>query len=452
MKQIIHKPTFIIAAMTCFCFLLTSTGWLAWEYHLMEQVSPRMSDIMTMVFSYLLQAGGVGLFAVLLRTKGLFAVKLVPSAMILHTLCLIPAVLSRNLSGTLVSGFLVSLFCGYIAGYYLYVLTRKIEARRRATTLGIGYGVSILLSWLLSAFDGLYYSNKVWVICLILTAITLLLFKRTETLPATEFTKAQQKEEPGKLRALLWSVGAMVLLFSIVNNLGFAFSAADIVHGIKTELSRLFYAWGLILAGVLADRERKYGAAAALVSLIIPFIMLALRNEPLSLTVFWALSYFTYGFLSIFRMVVFSDLAEKRGLWFLSGFGLLIGRIGDAAGESTFLALTSSQIALVFLSTLLFLTAGFLFFRVFNSLYVPEAKQRQSEKEYFYAFAAQHDLSAREQDMLRLLLNKKSNTEIAEALSISENTVKFHIRNLLQKTGFKNRNELITAYLSRFGI
>jgi len=175
--------------------------------------------------------------------------------------------------------------------------------------------------------------------------------------------------------------------------------------------------------------------------------MLSLRHEPLSLTVFWALSYFCYGFLSIFRMIVFSDLAERSGALFLSGFGLLIGRIGDAAGESLCLALAANQTALVFLSALLFLAGVFLFFRIYRPLYLAETRQEQSEKERFYAFAVQHDLSARERDILRLLLEEKSNAEIAEALSISENTVKFHVRNLLQKTGCKNRNDLLARYI-----
>lgn len=447
MKEKLQKSIIITAAIICFCFLLTSTGWLAWEYHLMELVPARVSDVITMVVSYLLQTAGLGVFAALLRRKGNVAVKAVPLALILHTFCLIPAVLSRSLVGTLVSGLVVNLFCGYTAGYYLFILTRKVEARKRATTLGVGYGLSILASWLLSTFDGIYYSNKIWIICLVLTAITLLLFQIAESLRMPEKGLPRQKEEPEKLRALIWGIGVVVLLFSVVNNLGFAFSSADLASGVKPELSRLFYALGLVLAGVCTDRERKYGAVAALSSLVIPFIMLALRNEPVSLIVFWALSYFTYGFLSIFRMIIFSDLAERTNLLFLSAFGLLIGRIGDAAGESICLALMSNQTALVFLSALLFLSGVFLFFRIYRPLYIPETKQEQSEKERFFAFAVQHDLSARERDILRLLLEEKTNTEIADSLSISENTVKFHVKNLLQKTGCKNRNDLIARYI-----
>lgn len=449
-----RRAIVLSAAIVCVCFLLTSTGWLAWEYHLMEQVSPRVSDAMTMVVGYLLQAAGIGAYALLTRRWSRAAEKAVPAALLLHTLCLIPAILSKSAAGTLAAGFLVDLFCGGIAGYYLQVLTVRVPAERRAGALGLGYGVSILASWLLAKLGGaIYYSSRVWIICFVLTAAALALFRLEqrgkETAAKPQAAAAREDGKTAERRGLLVTVGVVVLLFSVVNNSGFAFSSADLVQGIRVESSRLFYAVGLILAGFVMDRERKYGAAATLAALMIPFIMLALRAEPVSLTVFWALSYFTYGFYSVYRMIVFSDLAEQNALPYLAGFGLLLGRIGDAAGEAVCLALLSSPTVLIFLTALLFLAAVFLFLRVYRLLYLPETSPEQSERERFYQFAVQHDLSSRERDMLRLLLEEKTNAEIADVLSISENTVKFHIRNLLQKTGCKNRSDLIAVYQCR---
>ena len=450
MRKIAEQPIFISAAIICLCFLLTSTGWLAWEYHLLEQVSSRLSDVMTMVVGYALQTAGMGVYALLLRRRGAAVNRALPAVLLLHTLCLIPAILGRSLAVTLLSGFLVNLLCGYIAGYYLFVLTRTVPAPRRGTALGAGYGVSILASWLLSRLGGgsIYYSNKVWLICLALTALTVALTQWEQTLCPEDPAPGNKRPagENGAPRALLLSAGALVLLFSVVNNSGFAFSSGDLVKGISVESSRLFYAAGLLIAGLVSDRDRKYGAVMALFTLVIPFVMLSLRGESVSLTVFWALNYFTYGFYSVYRMLVFSDLAEKSGALFLSGFGLLMGRLGDAAGEGVCLALSDSLTALIFLAALLFMAVMLLFFRLYRPLYLPEGAPQQSERERFYQFAIQHDLSSREQDMLRLLLDRKTNAEIADALSISENTVKFHVRNLLQKTGCKNRNDLVTAY------
>lgn len=52
-------------------------------------------------------------------------------------------------------------------------------------------------------------------------------------------------------------------------------------------------------------------------------------------------------------------------------------------------------------------------------------------------------LSDRECDVLRLVAAGKSNRVIAKALLISENTVKFHIKNILIKLNVSNRTEAV---------
>ena len=52
------------------------------------------------------------------------------------------------------------------------------------------------------------------------------------------------------------------------------------------------------------------------------------------------------------------------------------------------------------------------------------------------------DLTERELDVLRELTGSLTNEEIAERLSISPNTVKRHIQNIMEKTGFESRLEL----------
>lgn len=55
------------------------------------------------------------------------------------------------------------------------------------------------------------------------------------------------------------------------------------------------------------------------------------------------------------------------------------------------------------------------------------------------AEAAPPALTAREQQVLELLAGGKANKEIAFALKISENTVKNHLRNILEKLHLQNR-------------
>jgi len=54
-------------------------------------------------------------------------------------------------------------------------------------------------------------------------------------------------------------------------------------------------------------------------------------------------------------------------------------------------------------------------------------------------------LSDREVDVLRLVAAGKPNRVIAKALSISENTVKFHLKNILIKLNVSNRTEAVVV-------
>lgn len=65
--------------------------------------------------------------------------------------------------------------------------------------------------------------------------------------------------------------------------------------------------------------------------------------------------------------------------------------------------------------------------------------------------AADDDLTPRERQVLELVARGATNSEIAERLVISENTVKFHMKNILQKLQARNRAEVV-AYALRSGL
>ena len=61
-------------------------------------------------------------------------------------------------------------------------------------------------------------------------------------------------------------------------------------------------------------------------------------------------------------------------------------------------------------------------------------------------FAKRYGLTRREEEISMLVSEGRSNGEIAEILQVSENTVRFHVSNVLKKTGMKDRNEVSRAY------
>jgi len=453
MRAMTQRIHLLSAGTIGICFLLTSTAYMAWTYHIMDLAQAPLSDAVTMIIGYLFQAAGVGLFSLMMRHREDLAKVAVYAALGLHMLFLVPSVLGGSFVQAAAFGCAMNLFCGWVAGYYLYRLTYRAEASRSAMSLGIGYSAAIIASWILSIIrnGAVYYSGWILIICLVLTVLAIFVIRIEQNQTNQEETEEGFSEEIRipkgmNLRNFLFLAGTLVLVFSIVNSCTFGFPSGDMENGISVEFSRLFYAAGLLLAGFANDRNRRHGAICAVAALVVPFLMLAIRGEPVSRMVFWMLSYFTFGFYSIYRMILFSDIARGKGLIPLCGLGLLIGRIGDAAGETFCLMLPGHYLVLIVMTAVLFVAAVLLFFRVYQYLYQPEAKRQRSEREIFNHFSARHDLSAREREVLRFLLEEKTNQEIAEELSISEGTVKYHIHNLLQKTSCRNRLELLSVF------
>ena len=67
----------------------------------------------------------------------------------------------------------------------------------------------------------------------------------------------------------------------------------------------------------------------------------------------------------------------------------------------------------------------------------PSASPRVS-----FGLVTRSALTERELDVLRELTRGRTNEEIAERLGVTVNTVRYHIQNMLNKTGFENRMDL----------
>ena len=123
--------------------------------------------------------------------------------------------------------------------------------------------------------------------------------------------------------------------------------------------------------------------------------------------------------------------------------------MGDSLGTALTTALAAQALALITVTAVLFAFTMALFFMLYQQLYLTTTDSAPSEREIFERFAARHDLSSREREVLRLVLEERSNAEIAAELFVSEATVKYHVRNLLRKTGCRNRLEILATYVGQ---
>ena len=61
----------------------------------------------------------------------------------------------------------------------------------------------------------------------------------------------------------------------------------------------------------------------------------------------------------------------------------------------------------------------------------------------------QHRVYSREFDIIRELAQGRKYEEIAADLGITPNTVKYHIKNILQKTGYQNTLQLVAEVVEK---
>ncbi|MGN0115555.1 MAG: LuxR C-terminal-related transcriptional regulator [Acutalibacteraceae bacterium] len=427
------------------CFLWTATSYLSWMYNLLDFAKSSV-DWLTEVIGYLFQAFGIFVFSIVIkRKKSLLSNKSIfISCIVADFIFIIPATLSNHLIFILIWGYLMNFVHGIIAGFYLALLATQVEQKYRSIVFGGAYAVSSIASWLLSLLNHSNFLRTQYALITygILICITIgIVITEKEPLPAEKLTFTGEDVSTGTIVL----AGLTVILVSLTRGIGFYFPMADISAGISLEFSRAFYAIGLIIAGIIGDRSRKYGAISCIAALFFPFAMIALSAEIGVSIVLWILGYLFFGFLAVFRIVLFLDISRtKDNLLYIAGFGLMFGRIGDAAGNLTGIILNDKLVPLVIVSSICFIVTFIVFFLLYNKLYMPVPQSLPSQEERLNAFIQKYGLSLRETEVLNLIRDGASNGEISAKLFISENTVKFHVRNILKKTGCSNRTELIT--------
>ena len=456
-RQRLHTRGFACALWVALCFGVTSAVYLSWLNRLVILTDSAAADWLSMIAGYLMQAAGIGAAVLLIRRNpdGDYT-RMLTACAALFAAAAAPAILTASAPAAVCFGLVMNLFCGVIAGFYLCAIDLNVESARRGLVFGGGYAMATVAVGIAALIGGgaLLHSARALILYVPLCALMAWMAARLRLLGGAEAPEEASAQTPSSPEAASTEPGVSlalacvaIALISAVKNLGFSFPSADIETGLIPELSRLPYALGLLAAGWINDKSRKLGMACTVAALILPFIMLGLAGEPVSSAICWGLDYLFFGFFSVFRVALFLDIAHRTRRRALAPVGLLMGRLGDAAGTAVSLLLSGSKIALIAVTTLTFLPTVFLFFRLYQRLYEPQVVQQRSEQEVFEAFCLHNDLSAREREVMRMVLDNRTNGEIAEALFITESTVKYHVRNVLQKAGCKNRGELQRKFM-----
>ena len=246
------------------------------------------------------------------------------------------------------------------------------------------------------------------------------------------------------LLGALVSIAVLALMFGITDGIITAIHAGGgefVAYGYP----RFFVIPGLLFAGWVADRKNKsLFAFGTLAAMIIVVIAVLLFYNPESHNIAVTFVYFFASFLIIYSVSVFLETAPHtplpalvagsgRGVrYFFSGLAIIVtGSLWETASVTSLLIV---YIVLVVLSFTIFFFMGHL--QIHAPIAAPAAATPLDLSAYH--------LTARETEVLMLLLDGKSTTAIAETLFVSERTVRSHISNLLAKTQSKTRVEMIT--------
>ncbi len=235
--------------------------------------------------------------------------------------------------------------------------------------------------------------------------------------------------------------------------------------------TRLLYSASVIVAGIIADiKGRQYLPLISVIVMTILILNVFLLNFPAVRILNWVLLFIGAGFLVMFVTLNFIDIASHAktpALW--TGGGRIIKHSVTAFGSCLGVYFWSNPVTGLFVILIQYLVLLvvliFLLFRVYQLLtqtacsgdifetkIITSTNQGELPTQAVEAspFSLESEIkkysfTTREKQILSFILTGAQIKEIAKELYITERTVKFHITNILTKTGVKNQKELISS-------
>ena len=441
------RSFWLVAALIAVCFLYSGSVYMSQSYRLIALFGEKTADLVTSVAFYLLQAAGIGLCLIGFRKKPrlfgqrrLYAVSMVTGA-----LCMALSLLTNSGLVLLVAGCLFHLHVGVWFFHYLTILSRLVPDGNQGLCFGSAYALASIGTYLLSlaragSFLATHEIVAVYLVLCGLTTALVLSVGDPIPEPASPLLPNRQEYRRQQFHLLVPLVAIMTVLFATGSGL---YYSLEVASGVNWALIRVFYALGLILAGVLMDRLRFAGEILTVASLVYPLVSFALIGDGMTSFAMLAVSYMLRGFITLFYIVSFTKPGHtQRELLPLASLGLLISRAAEALISALLLSVRIPDLTLLLLSAACFLPLLLLFVIMQNRRYAPAPL---NEEQRLALFSKRYNLTARELEVLRSLSNGLTDSEIAGQCFISRNTVRFHVSNLLKKTGAASRVDLVRA-------
>ena len=211
----------------------------------------------------------------------------------------------------------------------------------------------------------------------------------------------------------------------------------------------------LFIAGLLADRVgRRINAVIGAVAAGIGFMLVGLLTVSAQIILIHILLVGGYAFLDVFTWVIPADASSGRKVpLFYSavlGTNILAVLCGVLLGEKMGEMAAGSEILTVSLAGLFSLISLAFMIRLRETLQPRPTAEINLPPDYIDTITQKFELTPRELDILKLLMNGAGTKEILEELIIAPDTLKSHLRNIFRKAGVRNRFELTLAVMNTF--
>lgn len=278
---------------------------------------------------------------------------------------------------------------------------------------------------------------------------------------------SQQERESGDLVKPLAFLCLFILIITINSGLMYravtpAFSHLKGLTSWYWAIPYIFTIYFMKKYSRKTNRSDILYIAIAMIGLSFVFFM-TLDHSTLSYLVVNTLMMAAYGVYDLFWWSILGEMLDlKKNPAYIFSMGLsanvigvmMGGMIGKVIISSEFLPKTSSSLALAIVFICLIILP--LLHRYLSEILKNHAflsiltEMPPDQKNIISSRIAQYgNLSEREVQVSNLLLQGKTYRTIAGDLNISENTVKFHVRNIYSKLNIQSRAELIDLVLEK---
>lgn len=354
---------------------------------------------------------------------------------------------------------------GYLASGAHYVLAMKVESRLSGRLLGLAITLTVLVQYMLAADGKAVPSMQVALVFALTGALSCFCLQNLP--PSPEKDEENEELSPPHAPQYFGLLFLLVALLATLHGCGDSIALtfySQVDDSLFHASSRLFLPVGLLLAGAVADwRDRHFLLCITAVGLLLRIISFSLLNTRDGFFFSQSVEYIIAAFLIMCYTLYFLDLAPRTSrpaLWAGMGRTIALPVSALSANIFYFAGSYSGGFVSVYILVLALLNIFFYHNKFREWLEIPIRGELQpaascalpsntiisppdtSALPTLADWQEKFSFTPREMEVLEEVLTEKTAAEIAEELGIKERTVRYHIANLLKKTGTTHRAEL----------